>query len=121
LGEVRFTISARPAAVAEARHRVKALEGLPDERMAEAELVVSELVTNSVLHAGLSREDAIEVAVRREAPYVVIEVDDGDGLFARRGEYPAGGRPGGMGLKMLDAICDHWHAEAGRVIAALRI
>src|SRR5579859_3643225 len=97
VGEVRFTIPARPVAVAEARHRVKALAGLPEERMAEAELVVSELVTNSVLHAGLSSEDAIEVAVRREAPYVVIEVDDGDGLCAKPGEYPAGGRAGGMG------------------------
>ena len=27
----------------------------------------------------------------------------------------------GMGLKLLDAICEHWYAESGRVVASLTI
>jgi len=119
--EIRFRVRAAPAAVAEARRRVPALGDLPDRVRLDAEVVVSELVTNSVLHAGLSDDDVIDVALRRDDERVVIEVDDRDGLYGESGKHPAARRAGGMGLKLLDRICDHWHAEAGRVVASVPI
>lgn len=119
---MRFHVRAAPAAAAEARHHVAAaLGGLPDDVLRDALLVVSELVTNSLLHAGLREEDLIDVALRCDHEHVVIEVDDRDGLYGESGKHPTPGRSGGMGLRFLDAICDHWHAEAGRVIATVPI
>ena len=126
--EVRFRVSAKPAAVAEARHRMIALEGvpdalgdLPDSVVADAGLVLSELVTNSIRHAGLSANDMIEIALRREDRRLVIEVDDRDGLFAQIEDHPRERNGGGMGFKLLDALCDHWQAHAGHVVAAIAL
>jgi two-component sensor histidine kinase len=119
--EVRFRIRAAPASVAEARHRVAVLGDLPEHVLRDAEVVVSELVTNSLLHAGLGDEDVIEVALRRDDAHLVIEVDDRDGLYGESGRHPEPRRGGGMGLRFLDAICDHWHADTGRVIATIPI
>jgi two-component sensor histidine kinase len=121
LTELRFRVRAAPAAVAEARHRLATLGDLPDHVLRDAALVVSELLTNSILHAGLREEDVIDVALRRDDEHVVIEVDDRDGLHGESGKHPVARRAGGMGLQLLDVICDHWHAHAGRVIAAVPI
>ena len=40
-----------------------------------------------------------------------IQVDDGDGFYGSRGGLMTARRPGGMGLRLVDALCDHWHAE----------
>jgi anti-sigma regulatory factor (Ser/Thr protein kinase) len=119
--EVRFQVRATPDAVSQARHSIRALGALPDHVLLDAQLVVSELVTNSLLHAGLSADDVIDVALRRDEQHVEIEVDDRDGLNGELGRHPPARRTGGMGLKVLDALCNHWHAEAGRVIASLRV
>ncbi len=121
MSEVYFELPAEPAAVAEARRRAAALEDLPEQAIADAELVVSELVTNSILHAGLGPQDTIEVSFRRLARALEIVVDDSDGFSAGRHRHPPARRSGGMGLKLLDAICDHWHADSGRVVATLSL
>ena len=117
---LRFALSPEPAAAREARRRIKALDDLPDNVAATAELVVSELITNSVLHAGLGPDDAIEVTLLRAEDHVEIHIDDGDGFSGSRGALAAPRRPGGMGLRLVDALCDSWHAEAGRVVASIR-
>ena len=120
--ELRFRVRAAPVSVAEARHRVAALErDLPEHALRDIELVVTELVTNSLLHGGLNDDDLIDIALRRNDQHVVVEVDDRDGLYGEPGNHPAPTRPGGMGLLILDAICDHWHAHAGRAIATIPI
>jgi len=111
----RFLLAPDRRAVREARLHVRGFGSLPREAGANAELVVSELVANSVLHARMGPEDRIEVTLRREAGRVVIEVVDGGG-FSRR----AGSR-GGWGFKVLDAVCERWHAEDGRVCASIAI
>lgn len=117
----RFTLPADPLAVRDARLRVAELEGLPERVLAEAQLLLSELVTNSILHAGLKPAEAIQVVLRREDGRLAIEVDDGDGFFGRTGQSRRRRRVGGQGLKVLDAVCEWWHAEAGRVSASIRI
>jgi two-component sensor histidine kinase len=111
----RFLLAPDRRAVREARLLVRAFDALPPEAGASAELVVSELVANSVLHARMGPEDRIEVTLRRESGRLVIEVLDGGG-FSRR----AGSR-GGWGFKVLDAVCERWHAEDGRVCASIAI
>lgn len=119
--EVRFRVPARPTAVAEARHRLEALGDLPQPALLYTAVVVSELVTNSILHAGLDEEDMIDVALRRDIDRVLIEVDDRDGLSGESGRHPRARQAGVMGLDLLDAICDHWYAHAGHVVASVPI
>lgn len=94
------------------------LGDLPAQVLLDAKLVISELVTNSVLHAGLSRGDLIDVALRRDTDHLTVEIDDGDGLHGEAGNHPEPSRPG-MGMRILDAVCDHWHAHTGRATATL--
>jgi serine/threonine-protein kinase RsbW len=115
----RFLLAPDRRAVREARIHVRGFAELPREAGANAELVVSELVANSVLHARMGPEDLIEVTLRRESRSLVIEVADG-GSFSR----PAGAgakSKGGWGFKVLDAVCERWSAENGRVSAQIAI
>ena len=50
---------------------------LPRERLDDATLLVSEIVTNAVRHAGLHASDRISVSVRHDDGYVVIEAPSG--------------------------------------------
>jgi two-component sensor histidine kinase len=121
VGGIRFTLPRDVRSVRKARLRVRAIDDLPEPVVTDTELVVSELVTNSLLHAGLGDQDVIEVALQRDDVRLIIVVDDRDGFFGTSGVHGAPRRPGGMGLKLLDAVCEHWHAEAGRVVASLTI
>jgi two-component sensor histidine kinase len=110
-----FTLAPDKAAVREARLHVRALGELPRDTEADAELVVSELVANSVLHARLGPDDVIEVTIRVHDDRLSIEVVD-CGNFS--------GRPrtkGGWGFRVLDEICESWHADHGRVSATIAI
>ncbi len=98
-----------------------ALGDLPDSVVADAGLVLSELVTNSIRHAGLNANDVIEIALRREERCLVIEVDDRDGLFARTDDHLRNHPSAGMGFKLLDALCVRWQADAGHVVAAIAL
>lgn len=111
----RFLLPPDKRAVREARLRTRAFAKLPREEEAKAELVVSELVANSVLHARLGPDEVIEVTLRLERGLILIEVADSGGFS---------GRPrhkGGLGLRVLDGVCEHWHAEDGRVSASIRL
>jgi two-component sensor histidine kinase len=111
----RFLLAPDRRAVREARLHVRAFDTLPREAGANAELVVSELVANSVSHARMGPEELIEVTLRRETGRLVIEVADGGGFSRRPGSR------GGLGFKVLDAICECWSAESGRVSASIAI
>jgi len=111
----RFLLAPDRRAVREARLHVRAFDELPSEAGANAELVVSELVANSVLHARMGPEELIEVTLRRENGRLVIEVADGGGFSRRPGSR------GGWGFKVLDAVCECWSAEGGRVSASIAI
>jgi anti-sigma regulatory factor (Ser/Thr protein kinase) len=111
----RFILAADKRAVREARLHVRAFGELPTETRADAELVVSELVANSVLHAHLRPDDVIELTIRCDVDRLSIEVADSGGFSGR----PRVRR--GLGFKVLDAVCEDWHAENGRVSASIAI
>ena len=76
-----------------------------------AQLVVSELVTNSVRHAGASAGSSVVVRVQVTDSTVRLEVTDpgGDGVIAPRAPDPWGG--GGFGLNIVRALSERWGLE----------
>jgi DNA-binding NarL/FixJ family response regulator len=74
--------------------------------LSTAELLVSELVTNAVLHA--SSEPQVDVVVTGRS--VRIEVFDDDPALPQR-RTPDALRPGGRGLLLLEELSSRWGAE----------
>jgi anti-sigma regulatory factor (Ser/Thr protein kinase) len=99
-----------------ARRAVASLAPFLDRAVAEnAELLVSELVTNSVRHAGLPADASLEFSVRASHETLMIEVADAGRGF----DHPSQARPvavagseaaSGWGLFLVDRIADRWGA-----------
>lgn len=84
---------------------------LDDPVVDNAALLVSEVVSNSVRHAGLGAADAIEVRVRGSRAMLHVDViDPGPGFEPQV-------RPreddGGWGLWLLDQLATRWGVEQG--------
>jgi anti-sigma regulatory factor (Ser/Thr protein kinase) len=90
-----------------------------------AQLIVSELVTNSVRHSGGSADEVVIVRVQLTSAAVRLEVEDSGigGVIAPRRPDVEGG--GGFGLNVVQTLSERWGLErvAGtrtRVWAQLR-
>jgi anti-sigma regulatory factor (Ser/Thr protein kinase) len=102
-------------APAAARHALTDLRlELGDARFRVCELLVSELVTNVLLHApGRSAWGAADLRVRVYPDRVRIEVrDDGPG-FAPHGRTPDQDVGSGWGLHLVKELADDWGTEPG--------
>lgn len=108
---VRARFPGRPSSVRAARHllRSRAEGHLWDGDLDTAELLVSELVTNAVVHAGTSFE---LVVCLRGGTTLRVEVVDGSAQHptARRHSLTAGT---GRGLHLLDELADRWGVAVG--------
>ncbi len=108
LAEVAIRIGAEaPGAAREVVSRC--LTGAVEATVLEnAQLVVSELVTNSVRHSGASEDDDVVVRVHLWRGLCRIEVEDpgGDGVIAPRPLRPAEGS--GMGLNLVQMLSERW-------------
>jgi anti-sigma regulatory factor (Ser/Thr protein kinase) len=102
-----------PEAPLTARHALdRFADLLPPAKLEDVRLVVNELVTNSILHAGLSPNDQIRVVVTAEGESVRGEVEDpGSGFDVPSKIGPRPGFSGGWGLPIVDRISDRWGAE----------
>ena len=93
-----------------ARRAVReALSGeISEPRLDDVELLVSELATNSVRHAGCdeSAEIAMEADVRDDCVRLLL-CDEGDGFEDVR-PAPDAARGGGFGLMLVDKLADRW-------------
>jgi anti-sigma regulatory factor (Ser/Thr protein kinase) len=117
---IRISLPKTAASPAEARHlvsRFAAENDLHDDSGA-ALLVLSELVTNAVLHGA----EPIEVYVCRDHDLLRIEVSDGgprtDGVVPRSQGDP---RPGGRGLHIVNSLADRWgttDSDTGKTVWA---
>ncbi|HET9770960.1 MAG TPA: ATP-binding protein [Acidimicrobiia bacterium] len=109
-------LPASPLAASVARHAVTGLRPYLDPLVAEnAELLVTELVTNCVRHAGLPAEASIEFSLRASAEVLMVEVADaGRGFDADSPTRPSAvagtARSSGWGLFLVDRIADRWGA-----------
>src|SRR3954452_9553355 len=82
-------------------------DALPQPRLADVELLVSELATNSVRHAGCDewRELAMEADVEQDRVRVRLS-DRGHGFDVRSPAPPTRGAAGGYGLVLLERLSD---------------
>lgn len=88
----------------------KLVRGLVDPKHAElvevVELLVTELVTNSIVHAASAPR--VEVELRRDR--VRVAVHDSDPTLPRQ-RIPDRDRPGGRGLLLLEGLATRWGAD----------
>ncbi len=105
LDERSEVLPGEPASVGRARRMVSGtLEswGL-DALVDDASLLVSEVVTNAVLHAGTE----VVVSIRRHGSGVRIEVADGSPVVPTRRRYH-GDAVTGRGLQILESTASNW-------------
>jgi anti-sigma regulatory factor (Ser/Thr protein kinase) len=108
----------------EARRFIANAAGLAAERLADAQLVASELVTNALLHAGLAPTDRILLALSCHGSRLRIDVQDAGTFTADSETFFHGSRNGddhGRGLRVVQALTTHWQADTGRVSAWLNV
>jgi anti-sigma regulatory factor (Ser/Thr protein kinase) len=98
-----------PLAPGDARHALDRLTGLVGTgQLDEIRLLVSELVTNSVRHAGMSPEEWIEFRVNTSRDVVRVEVADRGPGFEAGQPVPTMYQDSGWGLYLVEQIADRW-------------
>ena len=122
----RLDVSLRPTrgAPLRARRALSQLQ-LPLPLAFDAQLLVSELVSNSVRHAGLGRDDLIRVTADWSGDRLLVHVRDGG--RARPASpvsgsiRPAPGAESGWGLYFVDRLASRWGTTAGGYWFELRL
>jgi anti-sigma regulatory factor (Ser/Thr protein kinase) len=100
-----------PQAAGEGRHALDELEGaLDQEQLGELQLLISELLTNSVRHSGSEDWITLDVEIYANAVRVVV-TDRGSGFDPEPTPRPHLDRPGGWGLCLVNSLADRWGVE----------
>jgi anti-sigma regulatory factor (Ser/Thr protein kinase) len=106
---LRLELMSGPGAVPAARRAIAGLGGhVGIGTLGDLRLLVSELVTNSVRHAGLGAGDAIGLQISVSPGRVRVEVTDVGPGFERSSPEPREDRTGGYGLFLVDRLADRW-------------
>jgi len=101
-----LVLAPRTASVAVARHALDDLP-VPEDVADDVRLLVSELVTNSVRHAGLAEHEPIQIVIDLRKDSVRVEVcDAGPGFDPRRA--PGSDETSGWGLRFLAHLASRW-------------
>jgi two-component sensor histidine kinase len=104
--DVVVALPARPEAAGAAR-RVLVREGLDPDVDHTVCLLVSEVVTNSIRHAGMGPDERIVLAARLGEDFARVEVRDTGPGFEPDVRH---GAPG-FGLRMLDTLASRWGVD----------
>ena len=125
---IDLKLAPRSESASVARHSVDDLllleEHLSSEQLEDIRLLVSELVTNAVRHAGLAPQERIRFKVYLCTRFVRVEVhDSGPGFeqsrFERfRLEAPPLEKVGGRGLYLVTVLADRWGTESSDLFCA---
>ena len=86
---------------------------LPPDVREDVLLLVTELVTNAVRHAGVGPEDSLQVEVWRWARRVRVQVADPGPGITQRTPLNSLSDAGGWGLVLVDRIAARWGAQSG--------
>ena len=102
-------LPAEPASAGRARRFVvDTLQRLQYDTMTDvAELLVSELVTNALLHAG----SEVRVRVEADGSRIRVEVQDGSPVNVRKRAVSPESTTG-RGLALVDALATRWGSDA---------
>ena len=110
---VEHRLPVAPEAAAEARHALDDISvGIPDGRLRDVRLLVSELVTNAVRHANLGAGDAILLVIDVGGGALRVEVHDPGGGFVPTAPAPDPARASGWGLYLVAELADRWGVDS---------
>lgn len=109
-GTIERALPSDASAAGLARKAVGDVDGLGDELRGDLRLLVTELVTNSIRHAGLSADEAVVLRIRAGST-VRVEVWDGGAGFTRAAQTPAQGAHSGWGLFLVERLSTRWGIE----------
>ena len=129
LPAIDLKLAPRAESASAARHSVDNLflleEHLSSARLEDVRLLVSELVTNAVRHAGLGPREKIRFKVLLECTeFVRVEVHDGGPGFEQsrferfRFKAPPLEEVGGRGLYLVTVLADRWGTEYSDLFCA---
>ena len=109
---------AEPQAPRAARRELETLNGeLSDDELWRLELLVSELLTNSIVHAGLGGRGIVTLDVDVTDARVRAEVRDrGIGFEPVPPGEPLAGQ---WGTRLLDRLADYWQVDSSSGTAVL--
>jgi serine/threonine-protein kinase RsbW len=109
--QITSSLEAKPGDVSAARHLLEnPLGALPSDRIEDARLILTELVSNAVRH-GQGRQE-VEMRVRWDGRSLRVEVRSVGAFHARA---MTASPEGGWGLKLIDALADRWGVDSGPV------
>jgi anti-sigma regulatory factor (Ser/Thr protein kinase) len=110
--EVDVALPAEAASIPKARDALDELaDAVDDTQLADLRLMVSELVTNSVRHAGLNGTDRISLRVRAGPRRIRIELQDRGRGFARPDSPTSLFQESGWGLFLVEQLSNRWGVE----------
>ena len=110
-----LVVSATPDAPATARRSLDRLSEIDPHTRETLTLLISELVTNAVRHAGRTALDRIHVAISTE-PVVRVEVTDGGPGFDPAAVRRAHTDGGGWGLLIVDRLAARWGVDPAALV-----
>jgi anti-sigma regulatory factor (Ser/Thr protein kinase) len=100
-----------PSSVAVARGRIAAdlrSAGLFGGTIADAALVLSELLSNAILHARPLPDERVRVAWMLSPAALEVLVSDGGGATRPHPAHPSLSSIGGRGLTIVEHLCSSW-------------
>jgi anti-sigma regulatory factor (Ser/Thr protein kinase) len=114
-GCARLRLACDPSVVAEARRAVGRFEpAVPGQVLDSARLVITELVTNSIVHGIREGDGWVDVTIERRPFCLRIEVADPASTGLRPVLRPVGPRStSGWGLQLVDRLATEWGVDTG--------
>jgi len=108
-------LEASDTAPEQARLWLRGLLEWSDGPLEDAQLLLSELVTNSLRHADLMPGDELEIRVRRPPPVLrVMVLDPGVGFAPPAApSLPPASQATGRGLYIVSRVADRWGVSTG--------
>ncbi|MGL5861249.1 MAG: ATP-binding protein [Phycicoccus sp.] len=88
--------------------------GFPEELVEEAEIVVSELLTNAIRHARALSDGTVRVRWKIRAEVVEVEVTDGGGATVPRPAPRTVWLDSGRGLRIVRSMAHEWGVTEDR-------
>lgn len=111
---IHVKVPAGPEGARVARQQLAGLErDVGREILDNLRLMVSELVTNSIRHAGLAEGTRIELAVQVGSGHIRVEVSDPGPGFEPQPVTPSLYQTSGWGLYLVDQLSDRWGVVRG--------